>query len=243
MKSVLVFFFLFLTFNLFAYININPVTFDKKIDGRGEVQEYTLYNPTQNTLKYQLYLSDYGIEKSMKEWIEIFPTTVTLKPGQGRKFKVFIKAPQGVPKGEYLITVGVKEIALPKLSKEVNNIVQILTHLKMDLAGYVGDLNPKIFLKGFEATLKDDELKFNGLIANVGERRGTLDFYLAEKKLKNQVYIGNLRLLKGEKIEASKLNQKLTKHDEDLIENFFNYKILIVKDSLSKKILYEGEIK
>lgn len=242
MKSILVFFFL-LTFNLFGYININPVTFDRKIDGRGEVQEYTLYNPTQNTLKYQLYLSDEGIEKSMKGWIEIFPTTVTLKPGQGGKFKVFIKSPQGVPKGEYLITVGVKEIALPKLSREASNTVQILTHLKMDLAGYVGELNPKIFLKEFEVTLKGEELKFKGLIANIGERRGTLDFYLAEKKSKNQVYIGNLRLLKGEKIEASKLDQKLTKHDEKLIENFLKYKMLIVKDSLSKKILYEGEIK
>ncbi|MGL5614174.1 hypothetical protein, partial [Cetobacterium sp.] len=121
--------------------------------------------------------------------------------------------------------------------------VQILTHLKMDLAGYIGDLIPKIFLKDFSVTLNDDNLNFHGLIANVGERRGTLDFYLIENNRKNPIYIGNLRLLKNEKIKASKLNQKLTKYDKDLIKNFSKYSTLIVKDSLSKKVLYEGKIK
>lgn len=65
MKNIFLLFFL-LVVNIFGYININPVTFDKKIDDKGEVQEYTLYNPTQNTLKYQLYLTDEEIEKSMK---------------------------------------------------------------------------------------------------------------------------------------------------------------------------------
>ena len=242
MKNIFLLFFL-LVVNIFGYININPVTFDKKIDDKGEVQEYTLYNPTQNTLKYQLYLTDEEIEKSMKNWIEIFPTTVTLKPGRSGKFKVFVKAPKGVPKGEYLVTVGIKEIALPKLNLTDTSTVQILTHLKMDLAGYVGDLTPKIFLKDFSTTLKENNLNFNGLIANVGERRGTLDFYLAENKGKNPVYVGNLRLLKGEKMSASKLNQKLTSHDKNLIKNFAKYNTLVVKDSLSKKVLYEGEIK
>ncbi len=242
MKNIFILFFL-LVVNIFGYVNINPVTFDRKIDGKGEVQEYTLYNPTQNTLKYQLYLTDENIEKSMKNWIEIFPTTVTLKPGRSGKFKVFVKAPKGAPRGEYLVTVGVKEIALPKLNSTDTSSVQILTHLKMDLAGYIGDLIPKIFLKDFSVTLNDNNLNFHGLIANVGERRGTLDFYLTENKGKNPIYVGNLRLLKNEKIKASKLNQKLTKHDKDLIKNFSKYNTLIVKDSLSKKVLYEREIK
>ncbi|MGL4902360.1 hypothetical protein [Cetobacterium sp.] len=242
MKNIFILFFL-LTFNSFAYVNINPVTFDRKIDGKGEVQEYTLYNPTQNTLKYQLYLTDEEIEKSMKNWIEIFPTTVTLRPGRSGKFKVFIKAPKGAPRGEYLVTVGVKEIALPKHDSMDISTVQILTHLKMDLAGYVGELNPKIFLKDFKATLKENNLNFYGTIANVGERRGTLDFYLAENSKENLVYVGNLRLLKGEKIIASKLNQKLTKYDNRLLKSFSKYNTLIVKDSLSKKILYETTIR
>ena len=241
MKNIFILFFL-LAFNAFGYININPVTFDKKIDGKGEVQEYTLYNPTQNTLKYQMYLTDDEIERTMKNWIEIFPTTVTLKPGRSGKFKVFVKSPKGAPKGEYLVTVGIKEVALPKLDSKNTSTVQILTHLKMDLAGYIGELNPKLFLKDFSVTLKENNLNFHGLIANVGERRGTLDFYLAEAKGKNPIYIGNLRLLKGEKIEAAKLNQKLTKYDTKLIKNFSKYNILVVKDSLNKKILYEGKI-
>lgn len=241
MKNIFILFFL-LAFNAFGYININPVTFDKKIDGKGEVQEYTLYNPTQNTLKYQMYLTDDEIERTMKNWIEIFPTTVTLKPGRSGKFKVFVKSPKGAPKGEYLVTVGIKEVALPKLGSQNTSTVQILTHLKMDLAGYIGELNPKLFLKDFSVTLKENNLNFHGLIANVGERRGTLDFYLAEAKGKNPIYIGNLRLLKGEKIEAAKLNQKLTKYDTKLIKNFSKYNVLVVKDSLNKKILYEGKI-
>lgn len=242
MKNIYILFFL-LVVNIFGYVNINPVTFDRKIDGKGEVQEYTLYNPTQNTLKYQLYLTDEEIEKSMKNWIEIFPTTVTLKPGRSGKFKVFVKAPKGAPRGEYLVTVGVKEIALPKLNSTDTSTVQILTHLKMDLAGYIGDLDPKIFLKDFSVVLKEDNLNFYGQIANVGERRGTLDFYLTEDKGKNSVYVGNLRLLKGEKLEASKLNQKLTRYDNRLLKSFSKYNTLIVKDSLSRKILYETKIK
>ena len=242
MKNIFILFFL-LVVNIFGYVNINPVTFDRKIDGKGEVQEYTLYNPTQNTLKYQLYLTDEEIEKSMKNWIEIFPTTVTLKPGRSGKFKVFVKAPKGAPRGEYLVTVGVKEIALPKLNSTDTSTVQILTHLKMDLAGYIGDLDPKIFLKDFSVVLKEDNLNFYGQIANVGERRGTLNFYLTEDKGKNSVYVGNLRLLKGEKLEASKLNQKLTKYDNRLLKGFSKYNTLIVKDSLSRKILYETKIK
>ncbi|MGL4672233.1 COG1470 family protein [Cetobacterium sp.] len=242
MKNILIFFFL-LTANIFGYININPVIFDKKIDGKGEVQEYTLYNPTANTLKYQLYLTDIGIEKSMKSWVEIFPTTVTLKPGRSGKFKLFVKAPKGAPKNEYLVTVGIKEVALPELNSAEKSGIKILTHLKMDLSGYIGYLNPKIFLKDFSVNLKNKDLEFKGIIANVGERRGTLNFYLAENKGKNEVYIGNLRLLKNEKIEASKLNQKLTKYDEKLVKNFSKYNMLIVRDSNSKKILYEGKVK
>lgn len=242
MKSILIFYF-FLTFQLFAYININPVTFDKKIEGRGEMQEYNLYNPTGNTLKYQLYLTDEGIKNSMKDWVEIFPTTVTLKPGQGGKFKIFVKAPKGVPRGEYMTTIGIKEIALPKLDSKTNAAVQILTHLKMDLAGYVGDLNPKIFLKDFKVNLSGKNLNFGGQIANVGERRGTLDFYLVEKKGKNEIYLGNLRILKGEEVEALKLNQVLNENEKKVMKNFSKYNLLLVKDSLSKKILYEGKIK
>ncbi|MGL6169186.1 MAG: hypothetical protein ACRC0Y_12960, partial [Fusobacteriaceae bacterium] len=156
---------------------------------------------------------------------------------------IFVKSPKGAPKSEYLVTVGIKEIALPKLNSEENSGIQILTHLKMDLSGYVGDLNPKIFLKDFSVNLKNKELEFKGIIANVGERRGTLDFYLTENKGKNEIYIGNLRLLKNEKIEASKLNQKLAKYDERLIKNFSKHNILVVRDSNSKKILYEGKVK
>lgn len=241
-KAVLTFFFL-MTFNLFAYINIYPVIFDKKIDSRGDVQEYTLYNPTNNSLKYQLYLTDDGIEKSMKNWIELYPTTITLKPGKSGKFKVFVKAPKGIPNGEYLATVGIKEIALPNQKGNDSTSVQILTHLKMDIAGYVGDLNPKIFLKGVKPSLKGEELTFTGEVANVGDRRGTLDFYLSDKNERNQLYLGNLRLLKGEKIEASKLNQKLNDGDKSFIKNFTKYNYLVVKDSLSKKVLYKGELK
>lgn len=242
MKNTLILF-LFLTFNLFGYINIYPVIFDKKIDGRGDYQEYTLYNPTQNILKYQLYLSDQEIKDSMKDWAEIFPTTITLKPGTSGKFKIFIKAPKGHPQKEYLLTLEVKELALPKLNSKETNTVQILTHLKIDLTGYIGELYPKILLKDFSLTLKNKNLSFNGSIQNIGDRRGTLNFYLAQKNEKNLFYIGNLRLLKEEKINASKLNQKLTEYDEELVKNFSKYNTLIIKDSSSKKTLYKNTIK
>lgn len=230
MKTILLFF-IFLNLNVFAYININPVTFDKKIDGRGEFQEYTLYNPTQNSLKYQLYLEDEKIEKSMKTWTEIYPTTITLKPGQSGKFKVFIKAPPNTQNDEYFVTVGIKEMSLPKLDSKKVSTIQILTHLKMDLVGYVGDLNLNLKIQNFAISLEKKYLKFSGILSNKGARRGNLDFYLVKKNEDSEFYIGNLRVLKNEKINLSKLNQNLTDYDEDLINNFEEYKLLIIRDS------------
>ncbi|WP_047395882.1 hypothetical protein [Cetobacterium sp. ZOR0034] len=234
MKVVLIFF--LLATSLFSYVNVHPVTFDKRIDGRGEVQEYTLYNPTKNSLRYQIYLDDSRLEKSMKDWIELYPTTITLKPGGSGKFKVLARAPKGVPAGEYLVTVGIKEMGLPNNPKDSTASVQILTHLKMDIAGYVGELNPKVYFKDLNVKVENQELKFKGDIANVGERRGTLEFFLGDKNSRNQIYLGNLRLLRGEKVAAEKLNQKF-------LENFKSIEELIVKDSLNGKILYKEKIK
>ncbi|MGL6098344.1 MAG: hypothetical protein ACRC0G_01840 [Fusobacteriaceae bacterium] len=235
--------FLILTFNLSAYVNINPVKFDKNIDGKGSVEEYTLYNPTQNSLKYELYLTDEGIERSMKNWIELYPKSITLKPGFSSKFKVFIKAPKGAPNGEYLATVGIKEVGLPNMKDRKSSTLQILTHLKIDLAGFIGELTPKIFLKDFEFNLKEEELIFKGFIANIGNRRGTLDFYLSQNRGKDSIYLGNIRLLKNEKIDASKLNQKLTSDDREILKNISRYNTLIIKDSVNNKILHEEKIK
>lgn len=240
MKFLFLFLFIF-NIKSFSYINISPVTFDKRIDNMGQLQEYRLYNPMDYPIRYSIYLSDKGIEKSMKDWIEIYPQKITIKPGQSEVFKVYIKSPKGAPKGEYLTTIGIKElsIATPKIKKE--NGVKVLTHLKMDIAGYIGALSPKIFLKDFKVKSENNKLLFSGYIANVGERRGTLDFYLSKNK-KDLVYIGNLRLLTKEKISADNLNQNINKFDTKFIENILEYKNLIIKDSLSNQILFEKKI-
>ena len=55
--------FLFLSLKIWAYVNITPLTFDKRIDGEGGYKEYTLSNSSKNITKYRIY-----IEKNNKEY-------------------------------------------------------------------------------------------------------------------------------------------------------------------------------
>lgn len=206
------FIFLSITLNLFAYINIYPVSFDKSIDGNGNAQEFILYNKTNKSIRYNISLSDDRFKKSsMKNWIEFYPKNVTIKPGKSEKIKMYIKSPKNTEKGEYLSTLEIKELLVPQLdsSPSKGSGVTLLTHLKMDIVGYVGDLKPVYNINGFSYSMKNNNLSVKGTLKNSGDRRGKVALILSSGKNKESYTIGKLKVNKNEIIDLSILSHEL----------------------------------
>lgn len=235
LKNICLIFFS-MALNLSAYINIYPVSFDKKIDGGGNGQEFILYNKTNKPLRYNISLSDERFQKnSMKNWIEFYPNNITVKPGQSEKIKFYIKAPKNTPKGEYLATVEVKENLLPDLEKNISqNNVQLLTHLKMDIVGYVGNLKPIYKVDNFSYDIQAESISVKGTIKNSGDRRGKVILILSNGKNKENYTLGRLKVNKGESIELSKLSHIIK--DKKPSKNFNK---LILKDEDNNETISE----
>lgn len=241
MLKYLFFSFLFIGIKTFSYINIYPTTFDKPIDKGGNWEEYILYNKTPNPIRYQVSLSDDGIKNSMKEWIEFYPRAVTIKPGKSEKIKVYIKAPKNISPGEYISTLEIKENIVPSLEKTVpKGGIQVLTHLKMDIVGYVGDLKLKFQLKNFSFKVHKEFLKISGTLKNIGDRRGKVSLILSNGRKKDEYNLGTLRILKDEDIDLSTLNHEIT--EKDILKKINKFKKLILVEESSGKKLLEVDI-
>lgn len=241
MLKYLFFYFLLVGFKAFSYINIYPTTFDKSIDKGGNWEEYILYNKTPNSIRYQISLSDDGIKNSMKDWIEFYPRVLTIKPGKSEKVKVYIKSPKSVAAGEYLATLEIKENLVPSLEKSSSKSgVQILTHLKMDIVGFVGNLSPKFQLNNFSIKINKKKLTINGKIKNIGNRRGTVNLILSTGRKKDDYNLGTIRILKNEAIDLSKLTHEV--NEENILKKINQYKKLILIDKNSEKKFLEINI-
>ena len=122
---------------IYSYVNIHPVNFDKNIGGSGEIEEYYLYNGTNTSIKYIFSVEKSKKGKDMTSWVEYYPKTLNLKPGQEGVLKVFIKAPKGSESGEYTTVLGIKEmpVATEKEMKNKSSTLKILTNLKMEIVG------------------------------------------------------------------------------------------------------------
>lgn len=193
--------FLFLSLKTWAYVNITPLTFDKRIDGEGGYKEYTLSNSSKNITKYRIYIEKNNEKYDMSDWVEFFPKTLTLKPGESKKIKVLITAPNDSREGEYTTNLCIKEVEVPLKNKELN----ILTNLKIELAGYVGDLKPKIEITNIYREDKSLKISFK----NAGEIRQYFEIYCLDSKEKELVYLDRVRLFSKEEKEVKLLVEKI----------------------------------
>lgn len=224
-KKLLIF--LILGLKSFAYMQVAPIIFDKRIDQGGAIQEFYITNPTNQEVGYRIYKekSDTGLD--MTPYMEFYPKSLKLKPGQSEKVRVYIEAPKDSTEGEYTTIMGIKEINIPSVKKSGNGNVIIYTDLKLELAGYVGNLKPNLEIKDLK--LKNNELTFK--ISNIGEIRTKVEAYLIDD-LKEAKYLDTFRLLKN---KESNFNQKLN------LKNLKNPR-LVINDMDGNKIL-EKEIK
>ncbi len=224
-KKLLIF--LILGLKSFAYMQVAPIIFDKRIDQGGAIQEFYITNPTNQEVGYRIYKEKSDTDLDMTPYMEFYPKTLKLKSGESGKIRVYIEAPKDSTEGEYTTIMGIKEINIPSVKKSGNGNVIIYTDLKLELAGYVGNLKPNLEIKDLK--LKNNELTFK--ISNIGEIRTKVEAYLIDD-LKEAKYLDTFRLLKN---KESNFNQKLE------LKNLKNPR-LVINDMDGNKIL-EKEIK
>ncbi|MBC2857009.1 hypothetical protein H3N56_11250 [Cetobacterium sp. 2A] len=216
---------IFIIFGLkaFAYMQVAPLIFDKRID-EGATEEFYITNQTDQEVGYRIYKekSDNGLD--MTPYMDFYPKSLKLKSGQSEKVKVYIEAPKDSEIGEYTTIMGIKEINIPETKKSGGRVV-LYTDLKLELAGYVGNLKPEIAIRDI---VQNGELIFE--ISNTGKTRIKVEAYLESDNEKETKYIDSFRLLKGSK---KSLNQKID------IKNLKNPK-LVIRDMEGNKLLEKG---
>lgn len=138
MKKIYKIFIFVFTMSIFSnlaygYINIYPIKFKKDITN-GEKESFRLYNRTEKSVKYRIYIEK-GEKNDMKDWIEIYPKSIILNPLEEKEIRLSVTPSISAPDGEYKAKLIIKEIHLPgvKSSKKVD----FLTLLKLNMTGYI----------------------------------------------------------------------------------------------------------
>ena len=228
MKKLLSVMFLLISSFSYCFTSINPTIFDKRIDDGGAIKEYYVSNPTNSEIGYRIYVEPSDGPNDMSKWIEYYPTSLKLKAGETKKIKIFVESPKDVKKGEYTAILGVKEIAIPMSLKSENAGVSIYTDLKLEIAGFVGDLKPEIKIS--ELNVENNRIKFS--IKNIGKIRTKVEAYL-ESDGNEPLYLESFRLLQNKsKYFENKLDLKKYKKD-----------VKLVIYDLENNKLYEQQIK
>jgi P pilus assembly chaperone PapD len=158
------FLFLFLSFSLFSF-NLSPDCFDKRIDGNGGTQEITFKNDSDEPIRYQFYVDKAkDIAVDMSSWVKIYPKVLTIKPRSIGKLKIFAKAPENMPHGEYQFYLGIRSVNIPKI--ENNTQLTMPINLRLKMYGYNGAIQSNLNLKNYKVTQEGNHANFAGTLIN-----------------------------------------------------------------------------
>lgn len=228
---------LFLFFVIFklslSYINIHPTFFDKSIDFEGSYQEFTLFNQSNDTVLYRIYCEPYkdSTNKDMSKWVNFYPRSITLAPGESGKIQVSVASNSKIEWGEYSAVLGVRELPLyEKVIKENSSGLGILTDLKLVINGYAGNISPKLAFSNLNLEINPNKISLNGVVQNLGERRGKFELYI------DDYFLGNLRIHSKESLDLKDL--QFTYSGSHKLKSKKN---LIIVDYITKKTV--GKIK
>lgn len=128
-----------INYTSYAYINLYPLEFEKDIT-HGAGEKFILYNRTIKPRKYRIYIENVEGKKSMADWIEVYPKSVSIGPLKEEEIRLYIEAPKNTPKGEYQAKLVIKEVALPIIhqdKEEQEKKTRIMTMVKLRLKGRV----------------------------------------------------------------------------------------------------------
>ncbi len=171
----LIYILIFLLSTISFSFNISPDGFGKRFDDIGGFQEYTLENNTGKTIRYRFKVLPGDKGKSMHQWIEYEPKYMTIKNGESKKLKLFAKAPEGTPVGDYNFYLAVESVTIPGIlnSKEgaVTTGATIGINVHIEMLGWVGDLPAKLKLDEYKIYEKDGKVRMKGVVNNHTEKR------------------------------------------------------------------------
>lgn len=161
MKKVILL--LFLSLKIVIASELTPLNFDKKIDEGVVSKEYILKNSSDKIIKYSVYMEKSQENFDMTNWINITPQSFMLKPEEKKKIFLTVDAPKNMEKGEYLSNLCIEEIEVIGAKSKIN----ILSKIRVELAGIVGETHSKLNLKGIE--IISDSIILN--LENIGKIR------------------------------------------------------------------------
>ncbi len=167
----------FLITNIIFALELSPTMFEQRIDGSGGYREFVVANNTNTTLRYKLTIfPGSNKDRDMSKWTEVSPKILTIKPGKTGTLKIFTKAPNSIPEGEYNYILSLKTMDLPKLPGETNEIAsaaKLNFDFRLEFTGYAGDLKPNIeLINPVVSTDKDGLTIVKGTIVNKTPKRG-----------------------------------------------------------------------
>lgn len=174
MKNLL-YLLIFILYTQSFSFNISPDGFGKRFDGIGGFQEYILKNNTGKTIRYRFKIIPGSKDKSMHKWIEFEPKYMTIKNGESKKLKLFAKAPEGTPIGDYNFYLGAESVTIPGIinSKEgsVTTGATIGININIEMLGWVGNLPAKLKLDNYKIYEKKGKVNIKGNVNNHTEKR------------------------------------------------------------------------
>lgn len=147
-----------LIFSTTFSFHIAPTFFEKRIDAGGGYQEFTMYNNSLKTQRFKVTVLP-GTGKysgHMDKWVEYNPKIITIKPKSQSILKVYVKAPKGIPEGEYSTFLNFKSVPVPDIAKDDGKTVGAVTNIglsvNIEVIGYVGDLKSKLDITNLKVT-------------------------------------------------------------------------------------------
>lgn len=233
MKRLLVLFTL-LANTAFGYINIYPTFFDKRIDNEGSYQEFKLYNQTNDKIMYRIYVEDNPEDKdmSMVRWMNFYPRSMTLEPGEEGMIKLNIASYGDIPEGEYSALLGIRELPVFEKEDAPQQGITVYTDFRLVLMGYAGDIEPKLQYKDIKIIDKGEKIVLTGEIKNIGERQGRYKVY------SDEYFLGNMRVRKDETIKLEEYEFSYSKE-----EKYKAPKKIIIKDYQTEEIVETIKLK
>lgn len=130
--------------------HIAPTFFEKRIDGPGGYQEFTMYNNSNKAQRFRVTpLPGTGnYNGHFDKWMEVSPKIITIKPQSSSVLKVYVKAPQGVKEGEYSGFLNFTSVPIPELQKDDGQTTAAAARMglnvNVEIIGYVGDLKSNL---------------------------------------------------------------------------------------------------
>lgn len=139
MKRVILLLVFLLSSISYSYINLYPLEFEKDIT-HGAGERFVLYNRTTKPRKYRVYVEEVAGKKSMADWIEVYPKSISIDPLKEEEIRVYVSSPANTPQGEYQANLVIKEVALPitqQEKEEQKKKTRVMTMVKLRLKGRV----------------------------------------------------------------------------------------------------------